>query len=122
MLRRRDTHELHAYALASGGGYEHTQSLVVDAYPPGTQSASGTRQTTGGLAEDADMVAVTTDDAADAIDEGQSVVLERAGDGQQHAYVVEAVRPLPGRYRTIDEYELALAREEGADLSMFPQP
>jgi len=123
MLRRPDTHELRVYSLdESTREYQLTATLSVQAYPPGTESATGARQTMGGLAEDADMVAGTTDAAADAIAAGQSVVLARRDGSAARAYLVESVTPLTGRYGGVDYWALGLAREEGADLSLFPTP
>jgi hypothetical protein len=121
MLRRTDTHELRVYTLnESTRDYQPDRTLSVQAYPPGTESATGTRQTMGGLAEDADMVAGAADPAADAIEQGQSVVLERCDGSGEHAYLVESVTPLTGRYGGVEYWVVALAREEGADLSLFP--
>lgn len=115
------THDWHLYSL-DAGSYVHEQTIAVVAYPPETAQAAGVRQTIGGLAENADLIALTDDPAADTVESGQSTVLERRADGDTAAYLVDGIKTYPNLQGGIEVWVPELSKEEGADLSLFPDP
>lgn len=127
-LRQRDTHTLTVYALTDSGetnldgspkqGWSEQASLTVEAFPPGTMSSTGTTRTLAGVQTEQDMVAVTTDAAADTLTGGDHAVLTRAS-GEADAFLVDYISALPGRYRTPEEWEIGLSLTDGTSPSDY---
>lgn len=120
MTRRRHTHRLHAYVLTDSSEFELDLSLPVEAHPP-RDGQEVSRQVQGGIVTEANMIVHSNRPEVDAIEDGQSVVLERIGDGHREPYIVTTTRVYGGRHRSDGEWELRLDREDGGDLSMYPE-
>lgn len=116
------THDWRLYVPDGSGGYQHDGTIAVVAWPPETQAAAGARQTVGGIAEDADLVALTDDAAAADVSQGQSTVLQRRADGDETVALVDGRQALPTLDGGIEAWQVGFSAEEGADLSLFPDP